>query len=116
MAALAQAQAAGVAIALQPDGRLTWASSQLLNPDLLRELRANRNDIRAGLIAQSTNLPADLLERAWSLGWRIEDRPSGILIDCRSGRADASLLDELMAWALAENPHDDPAEIEDGSP
>lgn len=53
----------------------------------------------------------DLVARARDRGWRAEMRSSGLIVDCRSGRPDPGLLDELHAWQLAEDATNDPAEV-----
>ena len=52
-----------------------------------------------------------VISEARARNWRIEVRPSGILIDCRSAATDLALLNNLHAWLLAEEPMNDPAEV-----
>ncbi|HWL69002.1 MAG TPA: hypothetical protein VNS22_11530 [Geminicoccus sp.] len=46
----------------------------------------------------------DPIARARALGWHIEVRPSGLLIDARNGPYDPNLLDELAALSLKDDP------------
>ena len=54
---------------------------------------------------------SDCVEHAGAIGWALDTRSSGLLIDCRDGPDDPSLLDDLHAWLLAEEPMNDPAEV-----
>ena len=53
----------------------------------------------------------DPVARAGDRGWRTEIRPSGLIVDCRHGPHNRSLLDDLHVWLLAEEPMNDPAEV-----
>ncbi len=63
IAALARARDAGVEVTLLPAGRMRWQSARPIEPDLLAELRARREDIRCALAAahQAPAWPEHLL-------------------------------------------------------
>lgn len=115
-AALARAHAAGVTVLLTPDGKLQWRYAQPITPALRAELRARRAEILAAfkaaeVAAASTTAAAAVIAEAETRGWRVDVRPSGILVDTCSQPADPALMDRLHCLMLDNPVLADPAEV-----
>ncbi|WP_191059538.1 hypothetical protein [Geminicoccus harenae] len=95
---------AGVAFALEPDGRITWKSLRPIAPNVLAHLRGRCEEIRAALVAANAPAPAnDAAEptaEARAYGRYVEMRPAGLLIDTNGHPSDLALIDRLHHLAM----------------